>query len=702
MYTGEKSCLFPVLLLVIILFCSSCKQIRSTDGEHAFTNELIGETSPYLLQHAHNPVNWRPWSPESLDLAKKEGKLVLVSIGYSSCHWCHVMEEESFEDQEVAALMNEHFISIKVDREERPDVDQVYMTALQLLKGSGGWPLNVITLPNGKPLYGGTYHTKDEWIKVLKEISKLYEESPGRAEEYADKVAKGIEAVNLIKLPGEQPVMNREVLTATVAYWKAHWDLENGGNQGTQKFMLPLNLEFLLDYAILSADTGTTTFVRTTLDKMAEGGVYDQIGGGFFRYSTDPYWHIPHFEKMLYDNAQLLSLYSKAYTFFKDPRYREVAYGIYTFLNREMKHPEGAYYAALDADSEGVEGKYYLWDIAELKTLLGDNFSLFSEYYGVQAGKQAGEGKYIPHISVTEADFEKEHGISEDSLARIKESWREVLLNDRKQRVAPRKDDKIITSWNALLIGGFLDAYKAFGDPAFLENAKGLYRFLAANNEEDGQLRHSFKENSRFIAGFLEDYAFLANAELQLYTITGNDIYLSGAESHLQTIDRLFSDTASGLYRYKEDNELISKLIKTDDGVLPSPNAVMAHNLFLAGHINYQPERLDKSRKMLASVLPYFSQSPDMYTKWASLLLQSVYPYYEVAIVGSNAAEMQVQLGKTYLPNAIVLASSSPSEQPLFLNRFVEGETYIYVCQNHSCKLPVTSAGEAIGQLSYK
>jgi hypothetical protein len=684
------------------MFSGSCKHTSQTDGEHEFTNALISETSPYLLQHAHNPVNWMPWSPEALSLAKEEGKLVLVSIGYSSCHWCHVMEEESFEDPEVAALMNEHFISIKVDREERPDVDQVYMTALQLLKGSGGWPLNVITLPNGKPLYGGTYHTKDQWVKVLKEISKLYEDSPARAEEYADKVAKGIEAVNLIEIPGEQPVMDREVLQSTIEFWKAHWDLENGGNQGIQKFMLPGNLDFLLNYAILSGDARTKDFVKTTLDQMALGGIYDQIGGGFFRYSTDPYWHIPHFEKMLYDNAQLISLYSRAFTVFNDPLYREVAYGIATFLNQEMKHPGGAYYAALDADTEGVEGKYYLWESSELQELLGPGYVLFSEYFDIKPGKEAGDGMFIPDISVPDTVFMKAYGLSQDSLAGLKKRWRAALLENRQQRVAPRKDDKIITSWNALLIGGFADAYRAFGDSEFLESAVGIYRFLSEKNEKNGRLSHSYKENGRFIAGFLEDYAFLANAELQLYAITGEEKYLTGAEAHLQTVERQFSDEASGLYRFKADNELISKLIKTDDGVLPSPNAMMAQNLFLTGHINYEPARLEKARKMLGAVLPYFRQSPDIYTKWAGLLLQNVYPFYEVAIVGANADKLQLELGKTYLPNTVVLARSTPSEQPLFLNRFVEDNTFIYVCQNHSCKLPVSSVDEAVKQLSFR
>lgn len=677
----------------------ACTDSKGQNKDHNYTNDLIHETSPYLLQHAHNPVNWKPWSPTALEEAEKEDKLVLVSVGYSSCHWCHVMEEETFVDEEVAKIMNENFINIKVDREERPDVDHVYMTALQLMKGNGGWPLNVITLPNGKPIYGGTYHTKEQWTEVLTEISKLYKEDPEKANEYANMVAKGIQEVNLISPSSDLGVLTQDVLKEGVANWKPNWDLQWGGNKGGQKFMIPGNLDFLLDYSVLVGDASAKEFVGLTMEKIALGGVYDHIAGGFYRYSTDSKWKIPHFEKMLYDNAQLLSLYSKAYKVFKDPLFNNTVQETIAFLDREMKSPEGGYYAAIDADSEGEEGKFYTWTEEELKTVLGDEFLLFSEYFGIKRSNIWEKNTYVLSRTLHDDEFVQKSGLTQDKLDNHREVWKEKLLFARNLRTRPQVDDKIIISWNALLINGLVDAYNTFGEAAYLEKAEEVFRFLKDKGLRGDHLVHSYKEGSKVDHGFLEDYAFLANASLKLYSTTMSEEYLKIAQKLTQIAQKKFKDEASGMYSFKDDEELISKIIKTDDGVLPSPNSVMAENLMLLGHIEFNKEATNKAKSMLSSMVPAIETNPYSYSKWNSLLLKSVYPFFEIAVVGDQANALLTDLLRENLPNTLIVGSNSESERPLFKDRYDSEETYIYVCQDHTCKLPVTTKEEALEQM---
>ncbi|QLG47178.1 thioredoxin domain-containing protein [Costertonia aggregata] len=685
----------------MLLFFSTCKKNdkKQMDIDHKYTNALIDETSPYLLQHAHNPVDWRPWSQEALDEAKKENKLVLVSIGYSSCHWCHVMEEETFENDTIAELMNENFINIKVDREERPDVDQIYMTAVQLMQGDGGWPLNVITLPNGKPLYGGTYHTKEQWQKVLTKISKLYNENPIKAEEYSDMVAKGIQEVNIIQPSADFERLTKDALAQSVETWKSSWDTTWGGDKRNEKFMLPVNLDFLLDYALLSRDEAVLAHVELTLDKMVMGGVYDHIGGGFFRYSTDPEWKVPHFEKMLYDNAQLIYLYAKAYKTFKKETYKEVVLGTIAFLEREMKNPEGGYFAALDADIEGEEGKYYVWTKDELKSVLGGDFPLFASYYTIAKDAVWEDGKYVLHKLNNDTSFTSEHHITLNELRSKQKIWREKLGNAKQKRVRPRTDDKIITSWNALLIKGYVEAYTALGNETYLNNALSILTFIESKSYVNEKLGHSHKKDSKFINGFLEDYSFLADACITLYSVSMNEKHLEFAKKLTQTIAKNFTDEASGLYTYNEGEELISKLIKTDDGVIPSPNSVMAKNLFKLGHINYDMHQIKKAKTMLSTVLPNLQENPYAYANWNSLFLNTTYPYYEVAIVGNEAASKLKELGRNNIPNTLKVGSTKESDLPLFQDRYDESDTYIYVCRDNTCKLPVTDVKEAMGLL---
>ncbi len=676
----------------------ACKDNKAQIEDHAFTNELIKESSPYLLQHAHNPVNWRPWSDQVFDEAMEEDKLVIISIGYSSCHWCHVMEEETFEDAKIAEIMNQDFISIKVDREERPDVDQVYMTAVQLMTGNGGWPLNVIVLPNGKPLYGGTYHTNAQWGEVLKKINKLYKEDPSKANEYADMVAKGVQDVNIVEVTEESTGMTIEALDEGVSRWKRQWDLKWGGNNGAEKFMLPGNLDFILDYAALSNDDAARSHVKTTLDQMAKGGIYDHIAGGFYRYSTDSHWNIPHFEKMLYDNAQLISLYSKAYTNFKDPVYEQIAIETIGFLQKEMKNTEGGYYAAIDADSEGEEGKYYVWTDEELQHLIRTEFDLFSAYYSTTKSKKMEGGRIVLRKRDTDAHFAKENKITLEKLEEFKEDWKSRLLKARNERVRPRIDDKIIVSWNALLINGYVDAFKAFGDPELLNEAQSIFKAIKEAAYKENQLVHSYKEGSKRSEGFLEDYVFLANASLNLYSASMNDEYLSFAQQLTKMAEERFKDD-SGFYRYNSSNSLIAKIIKNDDGVIPSPNAIMAHNLLTLGHIEYNKDHMARTKTMLSAMQPLLKESIISYTHWGSLSLKKVYPFYEIAVVGGNAEILRKNLAKKYLPNTLIVGSRTDSDLPLFEGRYVADGTYIYVCKDNTCKLPVDNVNDALEQL---
>ncbi|MGB5818170.1 MAG: thioredoxin domain-containing protein [Saonia sp.] len=692
-----------VKLIALSLIClSSCKNKKEQEISYDHTNDLITETSPYLLQHAHNPVDWNPWSNEVFENAKKDNKLVLISIGYSSCHWCHVMEEETFTDEETAKLMNANFINVKVDREERPDVDKVYMTALQLMKGSGGWPLNVITLPNGKPIYGGTYHTKEEWKNVLEKVNAFYRKDAVRANEYADKIAQGIEEISLMIPNSTEGEISKDSIISSVNVWKPSWDLTYGGDLAEQKFMLPTNLNFLLDYAILYKDQETKTHIKNTLDHIAHSGTYDQLGGGFFRYSTVRDWSIPHFEKMLYDNAQAISLYAKAYRYFKDPKYKEIVYGTISFLETEMKNNAGGFYAALDADTEGEEGNYYTWTKENIKKIIGSDFEIFSDYYGLAPESKLEDDKYILQKTSSDIAFGEKHNISLEKLELLKDKWKNNLLDNRKNRVRPATDDKIITSWNSLLINGYIASYKAFGEQRFLTAAIDIFKFIEDKIFAEGVLIHSYKKGGRKTPGFLEDYAGLINACINLYTVTLDEKYLAFAIKLNNITKDRFEDTDGTFFKYKENSDLIAKIIATQDGVMDSPNALMAENLLLLGHIMYDKNLLDKSMKMVMAMHPFVQQNPESFAKWNMLSMQGTSNYYEVAVVGENTEVFIKALNKEYIPNVLIVGTTALSDLPLFKDRFVDNETYIYVCQNNSCMLPTNSVKMAIEKIMVK
>ena len=514
-----------VFLYICSLSLYSCEQfnenaVNMASEEKKYTNELIKESSPYLLQHAHNPVNWYPWGEKALEKAVRENKPIIVSIGYAACHWCHVMEHESFEDEEIATYMNDHFICIKVDREERPDIDQVYMNAVQLITGQGGWPLNCITLPDGRPVYGGTYFNKKQWLHLLKQLDAFINQEAEKANEQAITLTKGINSTEYIQLNNNKTQHSISDLEDIFNHWQPNIDFINGGSKGAPKFPLPIGIQFLLDYHCLTKSEEALKAFTTTLDKMANGGIYDHIGGGFARYSTDAIWKVPHFEKMLYDNAQLVSLYANAYQFTKNEHYKTIIIETLEFIEREMTSNEGGFYASLDADSEGVEGKFYVWDKVELDQLLGLDAILIQEYYNVTSAGNW-EGANILYTTTNDPEFAANHNISTQTLHAKLMHAKKKLLQIRDKRIRPALDDKILTSWNALMLKGYVNAYNVLGDEKYLATALKNADFIINNcMDQDGKLNRNFKNGQSTINGFLDDYAFTIGAFIDLYQST--------------------------------------------------------------------------------------------------------------------------------------------------------------------------------------
>jgi hypothetical protein len=664
---------------------------------HKHTNRLIHESSLYLLQHAHNPVNWHAWNEDSLKKAREENKLLLISIGYSSCHWCHVMERESFEDIEVAAIMNENFINIKVDREERPDIDQVYMHAVQLLSGHGGWPLNCIALPDGRTLYGGTYFPKQQWKNILIQVAELFKNDKEKCNEYAGELMRGMAKTEsyFIKKPAE--LLTREIADEMFARWSQGFDKSEGGMDRAPKFPMPNNYEFLLRYHYHSRNTAALHQVLLTLDKMAYGGIYDQIGGGFARYSTDALWKVPHFEKMLYDNAQLVSLYSHAYQITQKPLYRQIVYETLGFIEREMTSSEGLFCTALDADSEGEEGKFYVWKEPELKNILGRDADIFFDYFSVN---QYGywEGNYILLRMKSDEEVSEKHQVSIDAL-RVKISeWKRILLEQRNKRTRPGLDDKQLLSWNALMITGYADAFKVFGEEKFLMTAKRAADFILANmKHKEGSLFHSYKNGKATINAFLDDYAFLIHALISTYEVTGIESYIREAKSFAEYILKNFYDDKTGFFFYTgPDDRLILRKKEIDDNVIPSSNSAMAHALFRLGKLFTEREYIEHARQMVINIKEEMVRYAGGYSNWGLLLLNFAYPYFEVAFSGRNAFASVNELNKKYLPNKIIAASAEKSFLPLLENRYNENQTLIYVCNDFTCRLPVNKTEEAI------
>jgi hypothetical protein len=694
------------LALQILIGCNS--STKNNLETHKFTNDLSKESSPYLLQHAHNPVDWKAWNEASLQQAKKEKKLMIVSIGYAACHWCHVMEHESFEDSTVAAVMNKNFISVKVDREERPDVDQTYINAVQLMTGSAGWPLNVVTLPDGRPVWGGTYFRKKDWINALEQIQEIYKNEPEKLIAYANRLEEGIKSMDLIRLRTEIVDFKNFPVEKITKDWSNRFDEKNGGFKGAPKFMMPNNLAFLLRQAVSEKDDKLLAQVTLTLDKMAFGGLYDQIGGGFARYSTDEKWHVPHFEKMLYDNAQLASLYSDAFLITQNPLYSDVVEETLDFISLEMTNDEGGFYSSLDADSNNEngaleEGAFYVFTSEELQKLLKDDFKIFKEYYNVNSYGKWEKDQYVLIRQKTDAEIENEFDLTSEAFQQKKKSWKKTLLTYRNQRAKPRLDDKTLTSWNALMLKGYVDAYKAFGKKKYFNTALKNADFISEKQlQENGALFHNYKDGKSSINGFLEDYAFTIDAFLELYQITLDEKWLQLSKKMTDYTITNFFDSEKHMFYFtsKEDPAIVSRNFEYRDNVIPASNSAMAKNLFLLSKYFENSDFEEISQQMLKNVSEEIMQYPSGFSNWLDLLLNFKNDFYEVVIVGKDVSEKAKQINTHYLPNIIIAGSIGENNGPLFKNRFVPGETLIYVCKNNTCKLPIKDTKIAIELLN--
>ncbi len=665
-------------------------------------NRLANSASPYLLQHAHNPVDWYPWGTEALQKAKDENKLILVSIGYSACHWCHVMEHESFEDEKVAAVMNEYFVCIKVDREERPDVDQIYMSAVQLMTGRGGWPLNCICLPDQRPIYGGTYFRKNDWVSLLFNLADFYKQKPVEAEEYAVKLTEGIRQYESVQFIDIQPEYKKENLVEILDNWQRYFDKTEGGMGSSPKFPMPNNWQFLMRYAHLMKDENIMQQVKLTLHKMAFGGIYDHIGGGFARYSVDGRWHVPHFEKMLYDNAQLISLYSEAAVWQYDPLYPKIVDEIIAFIKRELTSPEGGFYSALDADSEGVEGKFYTFTKDEIAQILGNDADLFCIYYHVTGdGNWEEENTNVFFRKESDEQLAVKLGLSVDELVSRINAARDKIFEVRSKRVRPGLDYKILTSWNGLMLKGLCEAYRAFNKAEYQELALQNAQFLVDNLVTMGyRLNRIYKENSDGRGeAFLDDYANVIDAFIALYEVTFDEQWLHTANKLADQAIAHYYDKSEGVFFFTadDDEQLIARKSEIMDSVIPASNSVMANNLKKLGLLFDNEQYLEISAQLLRNVAPQIAKYGSSYSNWCMLLLDEVFGVNEIVITGDKAEQFRIGIEKNYIPNKIILGGKKGS-LPLLLDKFA-ATTRIFICKDKTCGLPSENIEEALKQI---
>lgn len=695
-----RQVLLTVFTALVMLIACTPNKGQKQEG----TNALINESSPYLLQHAYNPVDWNPWGETALKQAKDEDKLIIISIGYAACHWCHVMEHESFEDSLIAAKMNANYVSIKVDREERPDVDAIYMDAAQLMNGSGGWPLNVVALPDGRPVFAGTYFPRDNWEKVLDYFSDLYVKDKPKMVSQAEQLTEGISQV-------EMPVFNESGSSFDAANFETLFtnsantvDMKYGGREGEPKFPMPSIYEFLLSYDYFQNSEEARKILKITLDNMAFGGIYDQLGGGFARYSTDKTWTVPHFEKMLYDNSQLVSLYSHAYQHYGDPEYARIVKETLDFVDRELSDKSGGFYSSLDADSEGEEGKFYVWTEEEINQALGQNAEVFKAYYGV-THKGNFEEKNILVKMMSTGELAGKFNLSEEKVQKIVDDGKEKLMDIRSGRVRPGLDDKVLTSWNSLMIIGYLDAYFALSDQAYLQKAVKCGEFLMKKQiEKSGKVNRNYKDGKSSISGFLDDYSHTILAFVKLYEATFDESWLYKARDLKDYVMEHFSDEDTKMFFYTSDQdpELIARKMELTDNVIPGSNSSMAHALFQLGQYFYDEKDLVRANQMFANVEADVLENPYFYSNWARLYGLMGNRFYEVAVVGTEAQQKKLELAGRYIPNKILMGGKNEGSLELLEGKLNKGNTMIYVCENKSCQLPVKEAKLAMGQMGLK
>ncbi len=663
-------------------------------------NALINETSPYLLQHAYNPVNWMPWNEESLAKAKNENKMLLVSIGYAACHWCHVMEHESFEDEEVAALMNQYFICIKIDREEQPDVDQFFMEAVQLLSGRGGWPLNCFALPDGRPVWGGTYFRKEQWISILNQISQLFETQKDDLEEQAQQLTQGIQQNQINDRIISTEIISDEISKAAATTLLKHLDFEKGGTKGAPKFPMPDLLMLELEMAAMSGDKNLNDHAMQTLEKMARGGIYDQIGGGFARYSVDARWHVPHFEKMLYDNAQLIGLYTEAWRKTKNPLFKEVVEQSIAFCLRELHGSEGGFLAAIDADSEKEEGKFYVWTKAEFETILGRDAALLMAYFQIDQQAFWEEGKNVLVRPERDEDFASRNGLSLEVWMQKLNQSRNKLFAYREQRIRPATDDKRLLSWNALMIKSLARAAVIFDRKEWLKAAIQAYDFIQQHmRSSDGSYYRSWKEGKLKIKAFLDDYAFLIQAALQLHYATNEVKYAIAAEKVLkQVLDAFYVDSEQSFaYTAKSERKLAVTIFENYDNVIPSSNAAIAHGLISLGLIFEKHDYLKLADRLIKGQIDRMKKFPTSFSNWLQALI-----LYEkqatIVVKGADSDIVAIELQKNMSPGIIVLGTTEKG-LPLVDEKPQHDTTRFYFCDTLGCRPAYETMNEAINAL---
>jgi uncharacterized protein YyaL (SSP411 family) len=656
-------------------------------------NKLISETSPYLLQHAYNPVHWESWSDEAFEKAKKENKLVLVSIGYSACHWCHVMEHESFENVEVAKIMNKYFVNVKVDREERPDVDQIYMTAVQLMTQRGGWPLNCFTLPDGRPIYGGTYFPTDQWIHILNSLVHTMEQDPERVLEYAQKLQEGIVQSELINVPEEIGQFSDEKLHEMVLRWSKQFDNLEGGMNKAPKFPMPNNYSFLLSYAKKFDSEKAAKHAHLTLQKMALGGIYDQIGGGFSRYSVDMIWKIPHFEKMLYDNAQLISVYSKAFQEKPYELYKETVFETIQWMRREMLDNSGAFYSALDADTEGEEGKFYCWTKQELEKIEELDYPFVRNYFNVN---QLGFWEHEKHIflrRISDFDFAKSNQMSLDELKLKIENTKNRLFEERKKRTFPGLDYKCLTGWNAMTIRGLCDAYVTFQEEQFLILARNCGKWILEKQFNSGKLKRVFSKGETKIDGFLEDYAHVIDAFIALYQVTAELNWLEVAKELAEEVEQNFMNSENKMCYFTSSNSnLIARKMELNDNVIPASNSVMARNFWKLGHYFRNDNWNSNAKQMLSNVYNGMEHYGSGYSNWGHLLLEIINEPIEIILIGIKFERNKIL--PLIKPNVIICYHTD-----IPMSKFHERKG-IYICVKGSCSAPTQDYKSVYQKLS--
>ena len=684
-----------IFFLVIAFFFSLTSYAQNR------MNKLGNEKSLYLKQHSTNPVDWMPWNQTALKLASEQNKLLIISVGYSSCHWCHVMEEETFSDEEAAEIMNSKFINIKVDREERPDIDELYMKSLVLMTGSGGWPMNIIALPDGSPIWGGTYLPKENWITVLNQISDLYNERYEDVLEYSVKLKEGLSQKKIINYEIKESELFTQIRDASDFAYKS-LDTDKGGLKSNQKFHLPSLIDFFQKGSYHFKERKYLEFADLTLKNIAYGGINDHIDGGLHRYTVDSIWHIPHFEKMLYDNAQMLSVFSRAYKRNNDKVYKKLIDDIFYFLENNLTGGNGLIFSSISAVTEigknKIEGDYYVWDKDEIKDILQEDFDLFKEYFNLNQDGLWEKNKYVLKRINDDDFFTKKYNMSSKKLKSVISESIIKLRKSKEKREKPIIDKKVLTAWNALTVIGMSNAFQSTGEKKFIEKAVDIVYAIEENLiNNDLTVKRSLSISNENIL-FLEDYSYLISAYLSLYQSTFNYDFIDKADALSKKAIAIFADKNSSFLKFSSDQSLLfsENLFVNQDGVVPSANSVMCKNLFLLSHHTGNRDFLNIGKSMLNEISNQLISNPLDYMNWLSVSLDYYDKFYEVVISGKKSIEMAKEINSIYLPNILIATSKKDSEKYLLKNRYIKGENLIYVCVNNTCKYPVNNVDAAL------